>query len=341
MHEQRELQTFTDQDEMDFINPIVDECLIGQDDDGNDMTYMPVSLSPDKKMTTSKVSTAVVPDDGQTIAIVQAFESDPFVIKATYPGVGTEFGLVLVAGWPPDLTLLGPSYHRFLTLVRSCFDETDIVHPQDKDALPAAYLYPPKHLHVTVAMCHRYTNGLGLENEDDDDSSTITRVDQENQRIEFWKQVIHKASQRTGWPTAPFRLRLDRAQIGSKAGILVWEETTGGMAAMRQCISDQVAELKSMPSSDLFSTYYYETLAIPNIVHSTFLRFSQIPKTNATTVQSRFQQMVLPQLSSLFPDELEVDTCTLVCARTPYMHIPYDEHHVMDVYNLGHKNMES
>mmetsp|Transcript_21763 Transcript_21763/g.39332 ORF Transcript_21763/g.39332 Transcript_21763/m.39332 type:complete len:177 (-) Transcript_21763:263-793(-) len=34
---ERELQTFTDQDEMDFYNPIVDECLLGQDDDGNDM----------------------------------------------------------------------------------------------------------------------------------------------------------------------------------------------------------------------------------------------------------------------------------------------------------------
>jgi hypothetical protein len=110
-----------------------------------------------------------------------------------------------------------------------------------------------------------------------------------------WIELVSAASQHPDWPTSPLQLEINAAQIGTKAGILMWKEqvllsfeTTGGLQAMRTCIANEAPE-RGMKIHN-----------IPGIIHSSFLRFSQVPFTDRATVKERFQSNVLPRLKDMF-----------------------------------------
>jgi hypothetical protein len=84
-----------------------------------------------------------------------------------------------------------------------------------------------------------------------------------------WKKVLLRASSSDDWPRRPLKLQLDSAQIGNRAGILLWKEHTGGIAKMRSCL--RAAANEEDPSSDLVRDH----LRIPDIIHTTFLRYHQ------------------------------------------------------------------
>lgn len=266
------------------------------------------------------------PRDGPALS----FYADPYVEKIvkrsssphTTTTVGPEFGLVFVAGWPPNLQDLGGPYSSFLDSVRLCFDKEDIEpfegeSPSSSSSsnAPAVYLYPPEHLHVTVASLHGFAIG-----ENDRSRREVLR--------HHWTKVVTAASKREEWPRKgqTLKLRISSAQIGTRAGILLWDETTGGIDAMRKCIADETAKQQK----DLKAVGIdVDTLSIPCIIHSTFLRFHETPKTNGEVAQTKFQNLVSSHLAEFFPREYQVHTARLVCERTPYMHIPNDADHVL------------
>jgi hypothetical protein len=92
------------------------------------------------------------PRDGDGPAT--AFEADPKVNDIFVCQDGDHFGLVLIAGWPPDPAIHTP-YQTFLDLVRECFDKEDLSNEPSGESssspLPRVYLYPSVHIHVTVA----------------------------------------------------------------------------------------------------------------------------------------------------------------------------------------------
>jgi len=224
-----------------------------------------------------------------------------------------EFGLVLVAGWPPNKDKIGPPYQQLLEIVRSCFDEVDLSGP---DA--AVYLYSPEYLHVTVATLHAFTLG------------TKTKAERENLK-RHWTAVVKAAAKRPDWPKEPFQLEIESSQIGTKAGILLWKETTGGMDQMRRCIDEQVLQNgESLKAAGIDRS----TLSIPGITHSTFLRFNKVPNTSGEMVQSRYKELVAPKLAQLFSEPLTLTDARFICERIPYMHIPNDKDHVLDVFEL-------
>jgi hypothetical protein len=238
------------------------------------------------------------------------FETDPLVARLVKTDINANddstFGLVVVAAWPPSSTLQD-SYKLFRAAALQCFEATDT---QEGEA-PAVYLYPPAALHVTLASFH------SIQQPPSDISEQVL--------TEQWKQVLEAAVLLPGWPVQPLQLVIDRAQIGSRAGILLWKETTGGLQAIRTCIPVAVDQLHDqLQDAGIDST----TLAIPSIVHSTFLRFYQQPLTSGTAIQERFQERVQRQLTTFFPSPITVATAKLVCERRPYMHIPADAHHV-------------
>jgi hypothetical protein len=70
-------------------------------------------------------------------------------------------------------------------------------------------------------------------------------------------------------------------------------------------------------------------LDVPPIIHSTFLRFRSPPRTDGASMQERFQADVVSVLGELLPHPFRVPVATLVCERTPYMHVPFDDRHVL------------
>lgn len=233
--------------------------------------------------------------------------------------IGSEFGLVLVAGWPPKLDVLGSPYAALVDSVQKCFEEEDLIETDRSSSPgPAVYIYPAQHLHVTVATLHAFTVGT----KSDDERDTLLR---------HWKKIVLDASKRNEWPREKLKIQISSAQIGSKAGILLWRETTGGLEMMRKCVADETEERRAELGTAGVDA---GSLSIPPIVHSTFLRFDRVPATKGEFVQAKFQDLVLSRLKETFSDEVEMNSAALVCERMPYMHIPYDEHHVLAAFPL-------
>jgi hypothetical protein len=247
------------------------------------------------------------------------------------------FNLCLVAGWPPVLTnpdRFRTSYEKFRAAVEQCWDASD--RPQREfvstgsdpllsssnlaSVVSPLYLYPYEHLHTTVATFFR----PGLER---------VPIDQQEKLRRLWTQVLDVALKDQGWPTQPFSLRIESAQVGSRAGILLWKDESGSMEAMRECLRRAAATVRTEASSSDCNSEELDWLGhldVPPIIHSTFLRFcSPPPRTDGAAVQERFQADVLSKLGELFPEPFRVPAATFVCERTPYMHIPFDNHHVL------------
>ena len=67
-----------------------------------------------------------------------------------------------------------------------------------------------------------------------------------------------------------------------------------------------------------------DTLSIPNIVHSTYLRFAQVPQTSGEVVQRRFEERVQPLANTVFgkSSPVRLPDTKLVDEYVAYMHSP-------------------
>jgi len=266
------------------------------------------------------------------------FEADPMVADIFTCRDGEYFGLVLVANWPvsPLADMDGP-YQKFLEAIKSCFRKEDGLPSKTNPAsLPAVYTYPTIYLHVTLATLVHPTKVAGS----DDLSSEGLQQDKKKEALE----LVRSASKLPGWPKEPLRLVVDSAQIGKRAGILLWKDLSGGVAAIRNCLREV-----SMETDD---SNAQRTIVpkIPGIIHSTFLRFSEVPQTPGEDVQEAFRSKGLATPSIEFfcnsgggcddsddtttgttnktPLLLRADTVRLVSESTPYMHLLNDDEHV-------------
>jgi hypothetical protein len=244
------------------------------------------------------------------------FHPDPWVVSLLENTADACFGLVVVAGWPPSREQWLSSYAQFCAAVQLCFEEVDVTESfQDKTTFPAVYFYPFAALHTTVATIRPFTFEGALSEPQKD---TIIRNA---------TQIMERAIRNDSWPKNPLRLEIESAQLGSKAGILLWKETTGGMQLIRNCIEEAFDELMEEFPEEV--PLIKSTFTMPQIIHSTFCRFTRVPRTCCDQVQERFQRDVVSNLSSMFPSSIAVNSVSLVCERTPYMHIPNDERHVL------------
>jgi len=227
------------------------------------------------------------------------------------------FGLTLVTAWPAGDSLrrnLLEPYYRLCALTELCFAEADVAC-RGNGTVPPVYLYPFTALHVSVVVLHAFY---------EQPPGTVLSPERQETLQNAWSVVLQQAAALHDWPTQPLELVLDGAQLNGKAGILLWKESTGGLAKMRACVqqicarSDTVVELQQQGVS-------VDTLMVPNMIHTTFLRFYQTPTTPLATARQRFERTVVPRLSQLFSQPFRVPDARLICERTPYMHIPVDD----------------
>lgn len=291
---------------------------------------------------------------------------------------GPEFGIAVVTMWPPPKNNkdngLMEGYARFISAVQCCFDDVDlkVCHKNNNNnnnipsysscffpLLPAVYFSPLEHLHITVATLHSFQKTTSTSTTTTAAAGNLPSHEQQCQLASRWKELIRSASQRSSWPKKKqaskqkkslLRFRIQKAQIGKKAGILIWEELTGNLDAMRDCIRLQIHDEQyqhqqqhknnnnnNHDDDDNINTMFFQNndYFIPSIVHTTFLRFASIPKTNGTIVQERFQSVItMDALQSWFPHVIEVNEVRLIWERTAFMHIPADDNHILDVYTL-------
>jgi hypothetical protein len=244
------------------------------------------------------------------------FEADPKVNDIFTGKDGDYFGLVLVAGWPVDLPhSIQEPYQAWLEQLQGCFDQQDLMTTTNQTLPPPVYLYPSMHLHVTIATFAPSEKKRG-------EHDNIPNFDYDHFQNKY-RTLVQEASKLPDWPQQNIQLQFQSAQLGSKAGILLWDDPSGTIQTMRDCLK-QAAAKRGM-----------EISGIPSIIHSTFLRFSQVPQTPGEVVQERFQSQVIPNAKEMFDKPINITTAKLVCESTPYMHIPDDDQHTFLTLQLG------
>jgi hypothetical protein len=242
-----------------------------------------------------------------------SFSADPLVLSI-YEGERDFFDLVLVAGWPLfENEEERKGYLEFLHLVQGCFSSD----PQDEleGDRPTVLLYEPPYLHVTIATFQP----LEKQAKEAHEYQTVK---------EYFLKLLQSASRLPEWPNEALQLQIESTQLGSKAGILLWKDLSGGVAKMRECLlaAEQEQQQRDKEAWTIHS--------IPAIIHSSFLRFFKEPKTNGEILQDKYQSKVIPALHKIFPNTIQVSKIHLVSEATPYMHLPKEGPHVLKTINL-------
>lgn len=253
-------------------------------------------------------------------------------VQDPHPTRGDDFSCVLIVMWPPPLDVnvhvqnhqerparetLREAYGRFMSEVTECFGPGDLDAGPDTSSsnLPPVYTYTPECLHVTVATLHRF--------------DVPTTPEERKVMPNIYTDLFQRAAERRNWPAKRSKMRfvVESARIGEKAGILLWKETTGNLQRVRDCVAEEhAASYKDIVNA--VGEGSAKSFQIPNIVHSTFLRFAGPPKTDWNEMQSKFAP-VQGKVEEVFRGcVVETDVVRLVCERRPYMHIPCDEEHV-------------
>ncbi len=192
------------------------------------------------------------------------------------------FALGLVINWrnaSVSCTSYNKSnYEHFLSAV-----ETECFHGK-QDFL---FTLPFHALHITIASLFPALESLQLRLEPTNkptkasqrhmNGNTVANSLQHrnfsrSQVAAIWKTIILRASQHPEWPKRPLKLELDTAEIRDRAGIFLWKEHTGGIASMRRCLQAAVDDEEEKLAGVL------QHLRIPNIIHTTFLRYNEVPQ---------------------------------------------------------------
>lgn len=243
----------------------------------------------------------------------KAFEADEWIgllSQQEQESNGSEqghlFGVVVVANWPPKESIMRP-YSELLPKIKTYFDPEDYA-PLCQHKPPAVYFYPPQTLHITIATFCPFT---APEISDRDEYSRAC------------KTIMESAFARQDWPNKPFSIEIERVNVGCKAAIFLWENKDGTIGTMRKIIQEEYDKFSKKNPASL----NHRDLIVPGIIHSSFIRFGRAPKTNRVHVQQKFEEDA-QQIKDHF-GKVQVDSVRLAVERIPYMHIPFDDKHVL------------
>lgn len=257
----------------------------------------------------SQSTTTVVNNDDDV------FLDDPLLPAVHRNKEDDYFCLGLVANWPNASSTTrtdgsrprrlsqpynASNYERFVSAVKTeCFrGETDLLFflPFHALHITIASLFPARltcemprwNTEATIEATAAAAAAATTTNTDGDSSENYSRTMCRSEFLKAWNEILLRASSNKEWPKRPLELELDSAQIRNRAGILLWKEHTGGLEEMRRCIELAAnEEFLSSPTAQCFPrSVILEHLRIPNIIHTTFLRYHHCEDRMGRTNQS-------------------------------------------------------
>lgn len=183
--------------------------------------------------------------------------------------------------------------------------------------MPAsAYVYPQLTVHCTVATLRPFTAGP---------LSGGTRVAEADR----WSAVLAAARAAPAWPTSPFDLRMGPPQLEGAAGIVKYEDSSGGIEAMRRCLREAIIAAGGLPAEGGADRSHAKPLPasppneppahIPDIVHSTVLRWAAEP----TEAELAAAHAAVDRVAASWePLDVPITRCSAVFEARPFMHVP-------------------
>ena len=222
------------------------------------------------------------------------FEADPLIEQISRREKKDTFGLIVCALFhQPKPVAFAEFYHRLVDQLRSTFTA---------DEKQAVYIYPIAHLHITIATLHSFKNAWPP-------SAEIS--------LAYWKERF------TRLKNAPhqgsFSLTLNTIELSPAAGYFQFQDHSNGMGLLRRAIEEHCQPEMGEPK-----------LHVPNIVHSSFLRFVK-KLSQPAQFEEKFVRICKEVLANAADIRLDIKEVCLAYESHPYMHIDCDEAHVLDI----------
>lgn len=221
------------------------------------------------------------------------------------------YGLNLAFGWPLPISIKASYDKLWIALSKSL-----------KPVSPGLYLYPFDQVNVTVATL------VDFKKHKKPEPSEIKRIDKYKKTI---IPILNKLFNII--KPKPFEISFHPPILGSKAGFLVMKENSDVISKIRKSLSyilkpscelndpeykscfnsNKLNDLRS-ESQNKLNPELLQELIVPNIIHSTILRFSNKPLDHKSFI-SMFNKIVFDEtISSCTIDEL-----LLTSETKPYM----------------------
>jgi hypothetical protein len=157
------------------------------------------------------------------------------------------------------------------------------------------YLYPTDSLHITIATLYHVHKKHRARYYDELTKRYVDLV-----KAASRPKCLNRIEGGSSVQSPPqLKMQLELVQLGQKAGILLWNDKSGQINAMRDCLRKVAVERG------------IEIHSIPNIVHSTFLRFANEPMHSGSgeEVQQKFQSIVVPKANAMFSVTTQSESC--------------------------------
>lgn len=168
-----------------------------------------------------------------------------------------------------------------------------------------AYVYDVPFLHVTTASLLAFP-----------EATRAYRTPEAQAEVEraIVAAMERECTAEQGFPTRAFPLVYESVSLGDRAAILRLADPTGSVAAIRSC----VARLRADPELERLGVFDPEhgNFKIPNIVHSTFLRFVAEPRDPAA-FRARFDDVA----QRWTPVTVWATSIAAVRESVPFMHL--------------------
>ena len=169
------------------------------------------------------------------------------------------------------------------------------------------HIYPPQHIHITVGTPFLFKDTL----DDHEKRTTLERL---------WKEKTEQYFKKNG-SLKPFELFYEEMSIDKTAGIFLVKDDSGGVSKLREMLREIETEIRA--EYDILPP-----MKIPNIVHSTFLRFVEQPSVSAEIVKERFEEIK----KAFKPLKIRAKSFILIREIVPYQHDPeLDKNTIMKI----------
>ncbi|CAE7195087.1 unnamed protein product, partial [Symbiodinium pilosum] len=146
-----------------------------------------------------------------------------------------------------------------------------------------AYVYPGHTLHCTVCTLRAFLAGP-------------MSPELRQSTAESWSRILDAARKDAAWPTGPIVLKMGRPTLEGSAGIFRYEDTAGAVAAMRKALRGAILAAGGEPAEGGGDRSRAKPPSgtpegepaphIPDIVHSTVLRWTAEPADRAAAQEA-------------------------------------------------------
>eukprot|EP01006_Ploeotia_vitrea_P007130 TRINITY_DN16082_c0_g1_i1.p1 TRINITY_DN16082_c0_g1~~TRINITY_DN16082_c0_g1_i1.p1 ORF type:complete len:279 (+),score=31.19 TRINITY_DN16082_c0_g1_i1:58-894(+) len=144
--------------------------------------------------------------------------------------------------------------------------------------------------------------------------------------IEHWKEDLEKTlkSEAVFGGLLPFKMTIHAPKISKAAAYFPIENPTGEVEQLRRAIKKTIA--KNDRLNFIQGQHIGKEFHVPGIIHSTLLRFKKSP-TDVPAWMKTFHQIS----ATWEPVTVTVDKVYVAVEDRPYMHIPHDPEHFVEV----------